>query len=505
MRLKMLHTFRIYLIIFLTISPFSIFSDEDKKEDKPSSQELEEKAVATQHQVTIQGKTVKYTATAGTMLLKDDKGKPEATIFYIAYTKDGVKDPASRPITFCFNGGPGSSSVWLHLGVFGPRRVAMTVNGVPKRPYELIDNEYSLLDQTDLVFIDPVSTGYSRVAEGVDKKKFHSVDGDIESVAEFVRLYTTKNNRWASPKFVAGESYGTARATGLANYMFEENRMELNGIILISSILDFQAYFFAMGNDLPYITFLPTYAAVSWYHKKLGKELSGNFFQLQKQVKDFAFGEYAAALMKGDGLTDVEKDLIADKLAAFTGLDKEYILKSNLRINSLHFMKKLLSGQDRIVSRFDGRLTGITMNPTASSISYDPTLSALMPAFTAMMNQYLYDDLNWRQDEEYQILLNVWPWGWSKAKNQYLNMNEDLQELMTKNPHFRVFVGSGFFDLATPYSATDYSFSHLPIDPILRGNITMKYYDAGHMMYIHRPSLLKMKKDLDAFINASLL
>lgn len=492
--------FRFTLIFFLIISPISVFSNEPKEKDV-ESEKLEERAVVTQHEVQIQGQVIKYTATAGTLILKDDDGKPEASIFYVAYTKNGNKD---RPITFCFNGGPGSASVWLHLGLLGPKRVAMTVNGTPKRPYQLVDNEYSMLDMTDLVFIDPVSTGYSRMAKGVDKKKFHSVDADIQSVGEFIRLYTTKNNRWGSPRFVIGESYGTTRATGLANYMYEQNRMELNGIILISAILDFQAYFFAMGNDLPFVTYLPTYSAVSWYHKKLNKELLGNFFQLQKQVTNFAYGEYATALMKGSQLSREEREVIAEKLARFTGLSQEYILQSNLRITSAQFMKQLLNEKDRIVSRFDGRFTGIDSNPTQSRVLYDPTLSAIIPAFTAMMNQYLYENLEWKDDREYEILTNIWPWDWSKAKNQYLNMNEDLQELMTQNPHFRVFVGSGYFDLATPFSATDYSFSHLPIDPILRNNITMKYYDAGHMMYIHRPSLLKIKKDLDAFFKASL-
>ncbi|NGX57848.1 MAG: hypothetical protein K940chlam3_00745 [Chlamydiae bacterium] len=502
----MFYFLRYLLIFFLTISPFSVYPEEKKEESAKESktEELEEKVVQTQHQVKIQGKIVKYTATAGTMLLKDEEGKTEASIFYIAYTKDGVKDLSSRPITFGFNGGPGSASIWLHLGTFGPKRVAMSMNGTPERPYHLVDNDFSLLDQTDLVFIDPVSTGYSRMAKDVDKKKFHGVKEDIESVGEFIRLYTTKNNRWTSPKFIAGESYGTTRATGLANYLYEKDRMELNGIMLISTILDFQAYYFAMGNDLPFATFLPSYTATAWYHKKLERDLLENFFETQNQVKEFAMGEYATALMKGNNLSSEEKKDIAAKLAKFTGLDENYILQSNLRINISQFTKQLLNEKDRLISRFDGRITGIDQDPTSSQVSYDPTLSLLIPAFTATMNQYLYEDLEWKEEREYEILSSVWPWDWSKAKNQYLNMNEDLLELMTQNPHFRVFVGSGYFDLATPYTATDYTFAHLPIDPILRNNITMKYYDAGHMMYIHKPSLVKLKKDLEAFIQSSI-
>lgn len=507
MRINMFGLFRYFSIFFLIASPFSAYPEEIKKEENTAASQtegLQEKAVATQHEVKIQGKTIKYTATAGTMLLKNKEGKPEASIFYIAYTQDGVKNPTTRPITFCFNGGPGSSSVWLHLGTLGPRRVAMSMNGTPERPYHLIDNDYSLLDQTDLVFIDPVSTGYSRAASEVDIKKFHGVKEDIKSVGEFIRLYTTKNNRWTSPKYVAGESYGTTRATGLANYLYEENRMELSGIILISAILDFQAYFFHMGNDLPYVTYLPSYTAAAWYHKKLDKSFLKSFFETQKQVQEFAKGEYASALMEGSQLPEDRRKDIAAKLALFTGLDEDYILKSNLRVNLFQFIKQLLNDKDRLVSRFDSRITGIDQDPTQSRVSYDPSLSMLIPAFTATMNQYLYEDLNWQEEREYEILPSIissWDW---KAQNQYLNMNEDLLELMTQNPHFRVFVGSGYFDLATPFGATDYTFAHLPVDPILRGNITMKYYDAGHMMYIHKPSLVKLKKDLDTFIQSSL-
>ncbi len=497
----MRHLIRLLVISFAGLQPLLLSSAEETKEQPPK---LEAKTVVTEHQITIQGKPVKYKATAGTMILKDDKGKPEASIFYIAYTKDGVQDLGKRPLTFCFNGGPGSSSVWLHLGLLGPKRVAMSMNGIPERPYRLVDNEYSLLDKTDLIFIDPVSTGYSKVADGVDEKKFHNVDDDIRSVAEFIRLYTTTNNRWASPKFVAGESYGTIRATGLSNYLFEKNRMELNGIMLISSVLDFQAYLTSAGNDLPFITFLPTYSATAWYHKKLDKSLPSDFFALIKEVETFASNDYALALLKGSSISEGEKKAVAERLARFTGLDIDLILQSNLRIKPFQFMKELLNDEDRIVSRFDGRITGIDQDPTSSRYAYDPMISALMPAFTAMMNQYLYDNLNWKVEQEYEILSEVWPWEWCRAKNQFLNMNEDLLELMTQNPHFRVYVGSGFFDLATPFSAADYTFNHLPIDPILRGNITMKYYDAGHMMYIHRPSLAKMKKDLDSFIDAGL-
>jgi carboxypeptidase C (cathepsin A) len=496
-----------FLICILIFSSGAVFSDENEQKGKcPSKPDcLEEKIETTRHEVKINGRPIKYTATAGTMILKNREGDDQASIFYIAYTKDNEKEHSKRPITFCFNGGPGSSSVWLHMGTFGPKRVAMSVDGTPETPYHLIDNEYSLLDITDLVFIDPVSTGYSRTAPSVDPGKFHGVDEDIKSVGEFIRLYTTRNGRWTSPKFVAGESYGTTRATGLANHLYEETRMELNGIVLISAILDFQAYFFSMGNDLPYITFLPTYSSIAWYHKRLDKELLQDFFKTQKEVEEFALGEYANALMQGNNLSDERKKQIASKLAKYTGLDEDYILRSNLRVDICQFAKMLMNGDNRIVSRFDGRFLGVDQNPTSSRISYDPTFALIAPAFTSTINQYLRDDLNWEEDREYEILSRVHQsWDWSRAKNQYLNMNSDLLELMTQNPRFRVFVGSGYYDLATPFGATDYTFAHLPIDPILSQNITLKYYDAGHMMYIHKPSLAKLKKDIADFLNEAL-
>ncbi len=497
----------LFFVIFIFCAK-SAFSNENKSENlcpaKPDC--LEEITETTQHEAKINGRTIKYTATAGTIVLRNKEGEGEASIFYVAYTKNNENDLSKRPVTFCFNGGPGSSSVWLHLGAIGPRRLAMNVDGTPERPYHLVDNEYSLLDITDLVFIDPVSTGYSRVAPDVDANKFHGVEQDIQSVGEFIRLYTTQNGRWTSPKFIAGESYGTTRATGLANHLYDKTRMEMNGILLISAVLDFQAYYFSMGNDLPYITFLPTYTNIAWYHKKLDKSLLQDFFKTQEEVKEFALGEYARALVQGNRLKEKERNIIAEKLSRYTGLDKDYILKSDLRVNMASFVKKLMNGEDRLVSRFDGRMLGIDENPTSSRVSYDPMLSLVAPAFTSTMNQYLRDELNWKETREYEILaMGLFPkWDWSKAKNQYLNMNEDLLDLMSQNPHFRVFVASGYYDLATPFEATDYTFAHLPIDPILERNITIRYYDAGHMMYIHKPSLVKLKRDMADFVRGTL-
>lgn len=488
------------------------WADEKKAKTKAAEKTEEtmdeagkEKVVDTTHSITVEGKKLEYRARAGTILLKEEDGKAKASIFYVAYTKLGVKDPCSRPITFSFNGGPGSSSVWLHLGILGPRRVLLDEEGMPlPPPYRLVDNEYSILDRTDLVFIDPVSTGYSRAAEEGNAKEFHGVEGDIESVGKFIRLYTTRHKRWTSPKYLIGESYGTTRAAGLAGHLQESLGMYLNGIMLISCVIDFQTISFNDGNDLPYALYLPSYTASAWYHKKLSPELQADLGRTLKEAEAFARDEYFPALMKGSALSDQDMERLATNLAGYTGLSVDYIKRSNLKVPIWRFVKELLRDEKRTVGRFDSRYKGMDRDAAGDRAEYDPSYTALHGLFTATLYDYLRAELKYESDLPYEILSpRVWPWNYGSYQNRYLSFSETLREAMTTNPNLKVFVGSGYFDLATPWYATDYTFDRLGLDPSLRDHVTMKYYDAGHMMYVHKPSLVQMKADLAEFIEAS--
>lgn len=476
-------------------------------EIKERKSKPEEQMSVTQHMLTIGGEEIAYTAKAGTLLLKDDKDEPKASIFYVAYTKDGVEDVGQRPITFSFNGGPGSSSVWLHLGALGPRRVLMDDEGNPlPPPFTLVENEYSLLDVTDLVFIDPVSTGYSRPVPGEEAKQFHGVEQDIKSVGEFIRLYTSRNQRWASPKFLIGESYGTTRAAGLSSHLHQELGMYVNGIMLVSAILNFQSARFDLGNDLPHVLFLPTYAASAWYHKRLPEDLQQlSLTEFLNEVRAFAEEEYTLALMKGDKLSSDVRAEIVTKLARYTGLTETYIEQTNLRINIHRFVKELLRDERRTIGRFDSRVKGIDRDAAGERHEYDPSYAIVQGAYTAALNHYVRAVLDFKSDKSYEILTgNVQPWDYSRFQNQYVNVAEDLRQAMTQNPYLRVFVGNGYYDLATPYFATEYTFDHLGLDPTLRGHVSMGYYEAGHMMYLHKPSLAKLKADLTAFMEEAL-
>ena len=474
---------------------------------KAKHESLEDKVSETQHTVTIDGKEIAYTAKAGTLVLRDDAGDPKATIFYVAYTKNGVEDPSRRPMTYSFNGGPGSSSVWLHLGVLGPRRVLMEDEGTPHPPpFKLVDNEFSLLDVTDLVFIDPVSTGYSRPAPGEEAKQFHGVEQDIESVGEFIRLFTTRAQRWDSPKFLIGESYGTTRAAGLSSHLQENLGMYVNGIMLISSILNFQSARFVPGNDLPYILFLPTYTATAWYHHKLPQDLQKlSLKDVLAQAEAFAIGPYNIALMKGATLPSEEHTEIVSQLARFTGLSEAYIEQTNLRINIHRFVKELLREERRTVGRFDSRIKGIDRDAAGEVHDYDPSYAIVQGAYSAALNYYVRSILDVKIDKSYEILTgNVQPWDYGKHQNRYLNVAESLRQALTYNPYLKVFVGNGYYDLATPYLATEYTFNHLELDPTLQDHISMGYYEAGHMMYLHLPSLAKLKTDLTTFVRDTL-
>jgi len=484
--------------------------EEKKKEEKPAPKD---NLVETKHSISIGGKELKYTVTTGTIILKQETPdrekefegeKPRASFFFTAYTLDGVDDPAKRPLTFSFNGGPGSSSVWLHMGILGPRRVIMEYDGgLPRPPFRVADNEFSILDATDLVFIDPVSTGYSRPAEGQKAKEFHGFKKDIESVGDFIHLYTTRYTRWLSPKFLIGESYGTTRSAGLSGYLQERHGLYLNGIMLVSAVLDFQTLEFSPATELPYALFLPTYAATAWYHRKL--RIRRPLQKLLKEVEDFALNEYVLALLKGDALTPRERARIAEQLARFTGLSEDFIEQSNLRIKAARFFKELLRDERRTVGRLDSRLTGIDRDSAGEEIEYDPSYTNITGPYTAVFNDYVRRELNYQSDMPYEILnFQVWPWSYAEHENQYVYVAETLRKAMTTNPYLKVFVANGYYDLATPYFATEYTFSHLGLDESLRGNISMGYYEAGHMMYAYLPSLAALKLDLAKFIKETL-
>ncbi|HQU36699.1 MAG TPA: hypothetical protein PLR65_08935 [Anaerolineales bacterium] len=482
---------------------------EEKKEEKPKAVD---NLVTSKHSVKIGGKTIKYTVTTGTMVMKEETAdrekeaegeKPRAQVFFVAYTKDGVGDTAKRPLTFSFNGGPGSSSVWLHLGVLGPRRVLLKDDGdLPKPPYQLKDNEYSILDETDLVFIDPMNTGYTRPVEGVAPKQWHGFKKDIELVGDFIRLYTTRYNRWLSPKFLIGESYGTTRASGLSGYLQERHGMYLNGLMLISVVLDFATIDFNLNNDLPFIMFLPGYTATAWYHDALKPHRP--LQDWLKEAEEFALGEYAQALLKGDSLTKEERAEIVKRLSYFTGISEQFIERSNLRINDQHYFKELLRERGLTVGRLDSRLIGRDRLGVTEHAEYDPLLTNIMGPYTAAFYDYIRRELKFESDLPYEILSGfVHPWSYKEFENAYVNVGETLRAAMTYNPYLKVYVANGYYDLGTPYFATEYTFNHLGLDESLRGNVTMGYYEAGHMMYIHIPSLKQMKKDLVAFIKDS--
>lgn len=481
---------------------------EEKKETEKKS-EPKDNLVSTRHQVTIQDKTIQYTVTTGTIVLKEetadrekdsDGEKPKAAFFFIAYTMDGVEKASKRPITFSFNGGPGSSSVWLHMGLLGPRRVLMGDAGnLMPPPFALTDNEFSLLDHTDLVFIDPISTGYSRPVEGQKAKEFHGFKKDIETVGDFIRLYTTRYGRWLSPKFLIGESYGTTRAAGLSGYLQERHGLYLNGIMLISSVLDFSTLEFDHGNDLPFILFLPTYAATAYFHGKAQTKKSLKEFL--SEVEDFALGDYAHALSIGSALTDQQQTTLAKTLARFTGLSHVYIKHTNLRINIFRFCKELLRKERRTVGRLDSRFLGMDRDAAGENWESDPSMDAILGPYTAVFYDYVRNELNYESDLPYEILTGkVWPWSYADHENKYLNVAETLRHAMCVNPNLRVHVANGFFDLATPYFATQYTFNRMNLEPSLRSNISMSYYEAGHMMYVHLPSLRQLKNNLAEFI-----
>ncbi len=461
--------------------------------------------VITKHELRVGGRVLRYTVTTGIMPLRNAAtGETEARIFYMAYTLDGVADRSQRPLMFSFNGGPGSASVWLHMGALGPKRVRMMDDGqMPPPPFQLVDNEHTWLDFTDLVFIDPVGTGYSRAAKPELANRYFGLQGDIQSVGEFIRLYLVRNERWSSPLFLVGESYGTTRASGLSGYLIEHG-IAFNGILLISTIMNFQTARFTRGNDLPYVLFLPTYTAIAWYHKKLPADLQTDLRRTLDEVEHWAANEYTVALAKGDRLTPAERQEVIDRLNRYTGLDKRFIDDSDLRIEIQHFDKELLRDEKRTVGRLDGRFKGMDALAVSETPDFDPSMAAIRPPYTATFNNYVRGELGFKSDLEYYILgggVGRWDFG---ADNTYADTSESLRSAFAKNPYMKLFVASGYYDLATPYFATQYTLRHMGLDPALQGNVTTTYYEAGHMMYIDSRSLARLKQDAESFVRGAL-
>ena len=459
----------------------------------------------TRHAMTVGGRELRYEARAGTLLLKDDDQQPKAKVFFVAYTL--VDGGADRPLTFAFNGGPGSSSVWLHLGALGPQRVVMgdAEGAPPAPPYRLTENEHTWLPFTDLVFVDPVSTGYSRAVEGESAKQFHGLDEDVRWVAEFIRLWTTRHQRWSSPKFLAGESYGTTRAAGLARHLQDRHGMDLNGLVLISPVLDFSTLRFHDGNDLPYWLFLPTYTATAHHHGQLAPELQADLAKTLAEVEAWARSDYLVALAKGADLTAAEYDAVAAKLARYTGLSVEFVKDCDLRIGIWRFTKELLRDEGRTVGRLDSRYLGTDRDDASDGYEYDPSYAAIQGPYTACLNDYMRRVLKYEADQPYEILTGkVHPWSYDSAKNRYVNVAEGLRQAMSKNRHLKVFAASGYCDLATPHFAMDYTVDHLGLAPSLRGNVTQAYYQAGHMMYLSLEDLAKLTRDVGAFYESAM-
>jgi carboxypeptidase C (cathepsin A) len=502
---------KMFVILLLVCAPALLAQERPapapatKEADAAPKETPRDQISTTQHSIAVNGQAINYTARAGTMVLKEEDGTPRANFFFVSYTKDGA-DPGKRPVTFTFNGGPGSSSVWLHMGAFGPRRVAYRDDeghsAMP--PYRLVDNEYSILDVTDLVFIDPVTTGFSRAIPFKDASKFHGVDADVESVGQFIRLWTTRYARWASPKFIAGESYGTTRAAGLSGWL-QRQGIYPNGIVLISSILNFETASFDSGNDLAYQLFLPTYTAIAWYHKRLSPDLqNGTIENAIAMSEKYAVGQYTAALMAGDSITDQERRSVAAHLANLTGLSAEFIERANLRIRIDRFDKELLRNQKRTVGRLDGRFLGIDKDAVGESPEFDPSYAAILGEYTAGFNDYVRRELKFETDTAYEILTDkVRPWNYDRAQNRFVDVGETLRGAMSQNPFLKVFVANGYYDLATPFAATKYTFGRMQLDPEVRKNVSMDYYEGGHMMYIDRQAHAKLKKGVADFIRAA--
>jgi len=465
----------------------------------------------TQHHIQAGGKSLDYTATAGTLIVRDDDDKPMAGIGYVAYTRRDAKGGgAARPVTFAFNGGPGSSSLWLHMGVLGPKRVLVSdPNPTPAGPYHTVDNEFGMLEKSDLVMIDPVGTGISRAVCDHHDDEFWGVDPDVDSISRFIAQYLSDNGRWTSPKYLLGESYGTTRGAAIVNYLRGRRSLSFNGLILVSVATDIEAIFAEFpGNDRPYAVYLPGFAAVSWYHHMVPNPPPA-LEPFLTEVRAYAAGPFAAALAQGDALSAAELDAVAQKVHDYTGLSVDYLKSANLRVSENAYAHELLKSQGKTVGRLDGRFVGPTWDLRDKDADYDPQSAAISAAYAATFLDYYHGELKFGQGHTYRTtnfaIGEKWRWSHKTAHGEQVVVNTgvDLAEALIKDPNLKVLVLNGYYDLATPFSATEYVMNHLGVPAQVGARVSMKYYEAGHMMYVHAPSIAKMKHDVDAFIDAT--
>lgn len=469
-----------------------------------------EKVATAHHSVVVNGKTIPYTTNTGTMVIRDDNGKPKATVFYISYTRD-QEEGSTRPVTFFFNGGPGSASIWLDMGLMSPRHPEMGPNGAqPAPPYTLVDNPYTPLGTTDLVQIDAMMTGYSRPGIGAKVSDFTGATNDIKLFGEFIRDYLDKYNRWASPKYLFGESYGTFRSAGLSAELQSDEGIELNGIMLLGTVLDFATIQPSPTNDLAYVCYLPTYAATAWYHKKLPADLQRQTVeQVVQQARTFAFGDYLTALAKGNTLSPAERTSVAQQVARLTGVSAQYIQNTNLRIDPGVFRTELLRGERETVGRYDSRMIGLNGNASSQRQDYDPSDVAPSGAFMSAFMRYLHSDLNYTSDLQYYLGGRSGRWdyagltGGGSLGSGYPSEAEALRTAMAKDPYLHVMVAAGYYDMATPFANAEYTFNHLGYDKTYRDRVDFKYYKSGHMAYLNQESAKQLSSDIVTFIEST--
>ncbi|HZR65201.1 MAG TPA: peptidase S10 [Terriglobales bacterium] len=474
---------------------------EDKKEEHYDMTEIA--PVVTHHQIMLDGKALKYTATTGRLPIKRGDGKIEAEMFFVAYSLDG-QDASKRPLTFAFNGGPGSASIWLHMGALGPRRVVLDPQGfLPAAPYKIEDNPYTLLDKSDLVLVDAIGTGFSRAENAETSKRFWGLKGDITAFSEFIRLYITRYDRWTSPLFLFGESYGTTRSAGIAGNLAPLG-ISFNGITLLSTVLNFQTLIDEKTNDEPYVFLIPSYTMIAGYHHKLPPDLQQDVSKAREEAEQWASGEYTQALAKGDSLTPDERQKVIEQMSRYTGLSKEVIDEANLRIDVPKFTHYLLIDQKLRVGRLDGRYTGPDPQGLLDTPFYDPTEANVLPPFNSVFNNYVRNELGYKVDMPYFVFareagLNE-HWEWGSAVEGFPDTASALREALVRNPFLKVLVMEGYYDLATPYYAANFTFNHMDLPAKYRAQISFATYDSGHMVYLPADSLKKMKSDEASFM-----